>query len=134
MSTTRFPMFVTEVRGRTVVTFPVEVDVCNAAIVRDRLFRVFDTGASPLILDLTRTRFCDCAGVSAIIWARRRAADLGTPLCVVLPPTGIVRRIAAVTGLSRQAWVMTGLAAAHRALREEPDRFAPRPPMTPTGA
>jgi anti-anti-sigma factor len=114
-----FPMSVTEVSGRTVVTFPTEVDVCNAPVIRDRLLRLLNNGAGPLIMDLTTTRFCDCAGMHAIVRAEHRAAGLRTRVCIVLPARGPVRRIAALTGLPRRVLVTTSLSAAHKALRQE---------------
>ncbi len=119
-----FPIPVAEVSGRTIVTFPPEVDVCNAPVIRDRLLRLLNNGAGPLILDLTGTLFCDCAGMHAIVRADHRAAGLHTRICIVLPPSGPVRRIAALTGLPRRVLVATSLTAAHTALRES------SPPVT----
>jgi anti-sigma B factor antagonist len=114
----RFPLSVTDRAGITVSTFPLEVDVCNAYVIRDRLVGLLDRGAGPLIIDLTATRFCDCTGVGAIVSAGRRARALGVPVCLVLPASGTVHRIAAVTGLSRRFPVATSLDAAYEALCE----------------
>jgi anti-anti-sigma factor len=101
-SITRFPLSVTVVSGVTVGAFPAEVDVSNAGAIRDQLLRLLDGGAGPLILDLSATRFCDCAGVGAIMRVRQRALELGTRLCLVLPAAGTVHRIAVMTGLTRR--------------------------------
>lgn len=111
-SITRFPLSVTEVSGVTVGTFPTEVDVSNARAIGDQLLRLLDGGAAPLILDLSRTRFCDCAGVGAIMRVRHRALELSTRLCLVLPATGTVHRIAVMTGLTRRLTTTTSLAEA----------------------
>jgi anti-anti-sigma factor len=95
-----------------VSAFPAEVDVCNAYVIRDQLLRLLDGGAGPLVIDLTATRFCDCTGVGAIIRVGQRATALGTQVCLVLPTSGTVHRIAAVTGLTRRFPVATSLAAA----------------------
>ena len=113
---TEYPMPVTEISGRTIVTFPAEVDVCDAPGIRDRLLRLLNNGAGPLIVDLTSTRFCDCACMHAIVRAEHRASGLRTQVCIVLPAGGPVRRIAALTGLPHRVLVTTSLAAAHKAL------------------
>jgi anti-anti-sigma factor len=117
------PLSVREVSGVTVGTFPAEVDVANASVIGDRLLGLLDAGAGPLILDLTTTRFCDCAGVGAILRVERRAVALRTPACLALPPGGPVRRIAAVTGLTERFLVTASVAEARSAfglpLRED---------------
>lgn len=117
-SNTRFPLSVTVVSGVTVGAFPAEVDVSNAGAVRDQLLHLLDGGAGPLILDLSATRFCDCAGVGAIMRARRRAVELRTKVCLVLPTGGTVHRIAVMTGLTRWLRTTTSLAEALAACRD----------------
>ncbi|MDN3357832.1 STAS domain-containing protein [Actinomadura sp. DC4] len=112
----QLPLSITETSGVSVCAFPAEVDVTNAGAIRDQLLRLLDDGAGPLILDLSATRFCDCAGVGAIMRVRRRAAERRMRLCVVLPSGGAVRRIAVMTGLTRRLPSAGSLSAAHRAL------------------
>ena len=127
---TRFQLPVTKAFGRTVVTFPDEVDVRTASVIRDRLLVLLNNGAGPLVVDLTATRFCDCAGLRAIIRAHLRAVSLRTRVCVVLPATGSVRRIAALTGLSRRVLVLGSVTAAHEALHKEPRTVRATVPST----
>lgn len=101
-SITRFPLSVTVVSGVTVGAFPAEVDVSNAGAIRDQLLRLLDGGVGPLILDLSATRFCDCAGVGAIMRVRTRALESRTRISLVLPAVGTVHRIAVMTGLTRR--------------------------------
>jgi anti-anti-sigma factor len=105
-------------RGDTVVVLPLEVDTGNASLIGAQLLSLLNQGVPSLIMDLTSTRFCDCAGLRAIVHAGRRADALRTPACVALPATGPVRRVAHLTGLARRAPVTTGVAAAHRRLRQ----------------
>jgi anti-anti-sigma factor len=113
----RFSLSVaTEASGLTVGIFPAEVDVSNASAIRDRLLGLLDSGAGPLVLDLAETRFCDCAGVGAIIGVEQRAIAWRTRICLVLPPDGTVRRIAEITGLTRRLTVTTSLSSAREAL------------------
>lgn len=85
-----------------VATMPVEIDISNAHDIRAQLFHLLDeggTGAAPLIVDLTDTRFCDSTAVSALLHARTRATALGRRLYAVVNPRGSVRRIFDITGL-----------------------------------
>jgi anti-anti-sigma factor len=114
-------------RGDTVVVLPPEIDIRNAPSIGDQLFVLLDQGVVSLIMDLTTTGFCDCAGLREIVRAGRRAQALRTPACVALPAAGPVHRVAQLTGLAGRAPVRTGLAAAHRSLR----RPAPEPDGAP---
>jgi anti-anti-sigma regulatory factor len=80
--------------------------------------RLLNEGAGPVILDLTSTRFCDCAGMRAIVRAHRRARGLHTDFCVVAPDTGPVHRIVTLTGLHVRVPVVNDLTKAHDALRQ----------------
>jgi anti-anti-sigma factor len=121
----RFPLSVTDRAGITVGALPAEVDVCNAYIIRDQLMRMLDRGAGPLVIDLSATRFCDCTGVGAIVRVGQRAGALGVGVCLVLPTSGTVHRIAAVTGLARRFPVTADLDAACETLREPVIEAAP---------
>jgi anti-anti-sigma factor len=113
---TPFQLPVTTVRGDTIAVLPPEVDAYNAPMIRDALLNLLDQGVPSLIMDLTATSFCDCAGLHAITRVRRRADVLHTPACVALPDAGSVRRVAELAGFACDDQVATGLAAAHRRL------------------
>jgi anti-sigma B factor antagonist len=113
---TPFQLPVSTVGGDTIAVLPPEVDAFNAPLISDALLALLDEGVPYLIVDLTTTRFCDCAGLRAVTRVRRRAGALLTPACVALPDTGSVRRVAELTGLAGDADFTTGLAAAHRRL------------------
>lgn len=98
----------------TVVDLPGDIDIGNARAVHDRIVALLDNGVSALIVNLTRTEFCDCAGIRGIVQAGQHAETLHTPVCVALPADGPVRRVAELTGLSRELQVATGTAAADR--------------------
>lgn len=83
-----------------VVTLPVEIDVTNADKVREELLSVINQDAVLLIADLSKTTFCDSAGVSTLVRTFRRAAsgDVGMRLVVTTPA---VQRVLAITGVDR---------------------------------
>jgi anti-sigma B factor antagonist len=83
-----------------VVTLPAEVDVTNADAVREELLAVMNHGAALLIADMSKTNFCDSAGVSALVRAFRRAATSGSAMRLVVS-TPAVQRVLSITGVDR---------------------------------
>jgi anti-anti-sigma regulatory factor len=81
---------------------------------------LLDGGVSSLIMNMTGTHFCDCAGIRGIVLVGQYADTLHTPVCVALPADGPVRRLAELTGLSRELQVATGRAAAERRIADMP--------------
>src|SRR5690242_19150841 len=93
-----FPVRIT--RGVPVVTVPEEIDITNAGQLRAALLRAAARPGPALVVDLTRTRFCDSAGLHALIGAHRRALAEGRQ--VRLAVTGPqVRRLIGLTALDR---------------------------------
>lgn len=84
--------------GTVVVTFPGEIDMANAAVVRTELTAAFDAGAAVVIADMSGTRFCDTSGIHALVAAHKRAQADGTGFRVVVRP-GEVRRVLEIVQL-----------------------------------
>jgi anti-sigma B factor antagonist len=117
-----------------VVTMPDEIDIANAAEVRDTLLAVLNQGVTILIVDMTQTTFCACAGASAFGRAHLRAqASAGQVRLVARAP--IVRRLLAITGMDRLMPVFDSLSAALaaeiRAGRPRTEAAAALPPPPP---
>lgn len=88
----------------TVVTMPEEIDLTNAAAVREQLLRLLNGHASralPVILDFSGTAFCDSSMVHVLVRAHTRATAMGCRLYAVVPPDGIVRRVFDATAVWR---------------------------------
>jgi anti-sigma B factor antagonist len=85
--------------GRAVVTPPAEIDIAHAASFRQALAAA---GADhrDVIVDLSRTVFCDSTGLRILLQAADRARAAGGELRLVLagPP---MLRIFAVTGFDQ---------------------------------
>jgi anti-anti-sigma factor len=81
-----------------VVTLPAEIDVTNADTVREDLLSVLNDGAVLLIADLSKTSFCDSAGVSALVRTFRQASASAMRLVVNTPA---VQRVLSITGVDR---------------------------------
>jgi anti-sigma B factor antagonist len=88
------------VNGVPVVAAPEEIDVTNAPDVRSVLQEAAADGHGTLVLDMTKTRFCDSSGIHTLLAVHKRAqADDGELLLVIPHPAAL--RIFAITGVDR---------------------------------
>ncbi len=98
MSQERYPvLWIGQV---AVVTLPAEIDVTNANTVREDLLSVLNDGAVLLIADLSKTSFCDSAGVSALVRTFRQASASAAAMRLVVN-TPAVQRVLSITGVDR---------------------------------
>jgi anti-sigma B factor antagonist len=88
------------VGGVPVVTAPEEVDITNAPALRSALLQAAADGPGALVADLTRTRFCDAAGLHALVAAHNRARAAGGELLLVICGAAVLR-VLAITGADR---------------------------------
>jgi anti-sigma B factor antagonist len=93
-----------------VVTLPPEIDVTNADMVREDLLSVMNQGAVLLIADLSKTTFCDSAGVSALVRTFRRAGASESAMRLVVS-TPAVQRVLSITGVDRLVEIFPSVAA-----------------------
>jgi anti-sigma B factor antagonist len=93
-----------------VVTLPAEIDVTNADMVREDLLSVLNHGAVLLVADLSKTTFCDSAGVSALVRTFRRASASAAGMRLVVSTPG-VQRVLSITGVDRLLDVFPSVAA-----------------------
>ena len=108
MSQERYPvLWIGQV---AVVTLPPEIDVTNADMVREELLGVLNQGATLLIADLSKTSFCDSAGVSALVRVFRRAATSESAMRMVAS-TPAVQRVLSITGVDRLVDIYPSVAA-----------------------
>jgi anti-sigma B factor antagonist len=93
-----FPVEV--IRSVPVVAAPEDIDITNAAELRTALRQAAARGHRTLVVDMSRTQFCDTAGLHALVGAHKRArTEDGQVLLVVGGDT--VLRIFSITGLDR---------------------------------
>lgn len=93
-----------------VVSLPAEIDITNADQVREDLLSVLNQGAALLIADLSKTTFCDSAGVSALARSFRRAEASESEMRLVVS-TLAVQRVLALTGIDRVLDIYPSVAA-----------------------
>ncbi len=108
-----FPVQVVE--GVPVVTAPEEIDLANAAGLRAALLEAAlletalletalpekaEPGRAMVVVDMSRTRFCDSAGLNALVGAARQARAGGGEVRLVVVGEAVAR-IVALTGVDR---------------------------------
>ncbi len=93
-----FPVEVIE--GVPVVTAPEEIDIATAAGLRTALLEAAGPGGATVVVDMSRTRFCDSAGLNALVSAGRRARAEGGEVRLVIVAEAVAR-IVALTGVDR---------------------------------
>jgi anti-sigma B factor antagonist len=86
------------ISGVPVVATPEDVDINNAAWLRAALLQSAALGPGTLVVDMTRTQFCDTAGLHALVRAHKRAQAKGGRVLLVLPGATVLR-IFSITGL-----------------------------------
>jgi len=82
----------------TIVPLPAEVDIANADGVRRDLVQAIDHRYRVVIADMSRTSFCDCAGVSALLAVGGVAVRAHAELRIVARARGVLRTFE-LTGL-----------------------------------
>ena len=131
-----FPVEV--IRGVPVVVAPEEIDITNAGGLRAALLaaaqlqvallqaaqlRAADHRRGTLVVDMTRTRFCDSAGIHALVDAHKSARDGGGQVLLAVAGAA-VPRIFEITGIDR---VIPRFPSLQEALDHIPAAGAPGP-------
>jgi len=86
--------------GVPVVTVPEEVDITNAPGLRAALLQAAADGSRTLVVDMTRTRFCDSAGLRVLVDAHKRALAAGGALLLAVPAAAVLR-VLEITGIDQ---------------------------------
>ena len=84
--------------GVPVVATPAEMDISTTDKLRVVLVEATSNGYPTVVVDMTRTRFCDCAVLGTLVRTHKRVLAEGSGLRLVVPADGIVPRILALTG------------------------------------
>ena len=106
MPEARFPVDV--IKGVPVVAAPEEIDITNAAGLRAALLEATADGHGTLVVDMTGTRFCDCAGLHVLVNAYKRARAIGGEVLLALSGAEVLR-ILELTGIDRVVPSFTSL-------------------------
>jgi anti-sigma B factor antagonist len=87
------------ISGVPVVGAPAEIDVTNAGQLRIGLLEAAMRGHAAVVVDMTRTVFCEASGIHVLVRAHQRAVAEGGGLCVAVPADDAVPRIIGLTCL-----------------------------------
>jgi len=123
----RYPLMI---NGMAVVSAPAEIDIANAEQLRTVLREARRRGHARVVVDMTRTRYCDSAGFSALVAAHKRALAEGGGLRLIIPVGSRVLRIFTVIGLGR---FIPRFASLEQALNPGPAAASPPVPPRPSG-
>jgi anti-sigma B factor antagonist len=91
----RYPLEV--VNGVPVVTAPEEIDITNAPALRSALLAAAAHGNGTLVVDMTRTQFCDSSGLHTLLAAHKRAQAEGGGLLLAITAAPVLRVLAMTT-------------------------------------
>jgi anti-sigma B factor antagonist len=125
--------FPVEMAGVPVVAAPEEIDITNAAGLRAALLQAAPLGNGTLVVDMSRTQFCDSAGLNVLVRAHKRTQADGGELLLVICGAAVLR-IFAVTGIDHLIPIFPSLGQALTHTAAVPD--SPGLPAThtpPTG-
>lgn len=86
------------VPGIPVVTAPDEIDITNADELRGAIESA-GSQAPAVVVDMSRTQFCDTAGLHVLVGAHKRARSAGAEVRLVVC-TQAVLRILEITGIN----------------------------------
>jgi anti-sigma B factor antagonist len=93
-----FPLGV--LSGVAVVVAPEEIDISNVGVLRSALQDADADGSRGLVVDMSRTQFCDSSGLNVLVRAHQRAQTRGSQLRLVMTGASVMR-IFVVTGIDR---------------------------------
>ncbi len=87
------------ISGVPVVAAPAGIDLTTADQLRLILLEAAGRGHTTVVVDMTRTQFCDSSGLGVLVRAHKRALEEGGELRLVIPADGAVSRIFTLTSL-----------------------------------
>jgi anti-sigma B factor antagonist len=74
-----------------VVTFPAEIDMATAGALGEQVAAALAPGVQAVIADMAATTFCDSAGITMLIRAKKQATARGAELRLLLPDPNVLR-------------------------------------------
>jgi anti-sigma B factor antagonist len=117
------------ISGVPVVMAPVEIDITNAPELRSALVEAAAHGRGTLVVDMTRTLFCDSSGLHTLVAAYKRAQAEGGELRLAMR-AGVLR-VFELTGVDR---VIATFTSVEQALAHRPANEPNGGPVTGSGA
>lgn len=89
-----------DARGSTLwITLRGELDMSNADAIEGTLRDQIEQGVDRVVIDLSQLLFIDSSGVRVLLTLGSRFRERRRELILVVPDTGIVRRVLSVSGV-----------------------------------
>lgn len=85
------------INGVPVVTAPAEIDITTAGEFHAVLLEETSAGHRAVLVDMSRTLFCDASGLHTLLAAHRRAAAEGGELRLIIPAVRAAARVIYLT-------------------------------------
>ena len=85
--------------GQAVVTAPEEIDISNAALLREALASATSSGQPVIVVDMSGTEYCDSTGLNVLVRALGQVQEAGGELRLVMGGPGLLR-VLTVTGVA----------------------------------
>jgi anti-anti-sigma factor len=120
------PLELERIDGVPIAHVREDIDAANAAVIQQQLADTLGPDASSLVVDLSKTRYLDSAGIDMLLRLGDRLDHRRAKLVLVIPETSQLKRLATIVGLPEAV-------AIHRALREALQEAA-KPPSAQTAA
>ncbi len=98
--------------GSVVARLSGEVDMTNAAYLREQLLDAMPNDALALVIDISACRYLDSAAIEVLFDLSRRLARRRQELRVVMPPDSPLRRVIELTEVGSAAPVHDSLDSA----------------------
>lgn len=108
------------VSGVPVVAAPDEIDMTNARELGSALLEAGADGPGTLVADMSRTQYCDSAGIHTLLAAHNRAQADGGELLLVAAKAAVLR-VFTITGVDRLIHNFTSLEDALAHASTQPD-------------
>ena len=89
------------VNGVPVIAAPAEIDITTTDQLDAALLDTSRRGHATVVVDMTRTRFCDSRGLHVLLRAHKRVSAEGGGLRLVLPDEGAIPRIVTLMCVDR---------------------------------
>jgi anti-anti-sigma factor len=106
------PLDLERIDGVPIAHVNEDIDAANATITQQQLADALGPGASILVVDLSKTRYIDSAGLDMLLRLSDRLDHRRAKLILVIPDSSQLKRLAVIVGLPGAITVHPTLPAA----------------------
>jgi anti-sigma B factor antagonist len=111
---------VIDLDGMPVASLEGEIDIANAAELRDELFATLSNQPPGLIVDLSGVTYLDSRGVHVLLQLAERMRVRHQQLRLVVPDTALIKRVLQLTHLDQIVAIDSTVEDAAERIRSEP--------------